>query len=86
MHQMDGQYQERYENIRPRRPNDERQEGVVKDGGNGRLTLVNKTRGESESNSAAVQLVAGIWSRNTRDQDYKEKHKLDSKQISNSPC
>ena len=30
-HQMDGQYQEIYENIWPRRPNDGRQEGVVKD-------------------------------------------------------
>ena len=40
---MDGQYQERYENIRR---TDGRQEGVVKDGGNGRHTLVYKTHSE----------------------------------------
>ena len=43
---MNGHYQERYENIWPRQPNDGRQEGVVKDGGNGRHTLVYKTQGE----------------------------------------
>ena len=32
----------------PRRPNDGRQEGVVKDGGNGRHTLVYKTQGEKK--------------------------------------
>ena len=49
LHQIDGQYQERYENTRPRRPNDGRQEGVAKDGGNGRhmLVLLYKTQGEN---------------------------------------
>ena len=36
----------RIEIIWPRRPNDGRQEGVVKDGGNGRHKLVYKTQGE----------------------------------------
>ena len=35
-------------NILPRRPNGGRQEGVVKDGGNGRHTLVYKTQGEKK--------------------------------------
>ena len=45
-HQMDAQYQERYENIWHRRQNDGRQEDVVKYGGKCRHTLVYQTQGE----------------------------------------
>ena len=45
LHQMDGQYKGRNENIWPSRSNDRRHEDVVKDGGNGRHTLVYKTQG-----------------------------------------
>ena len=38
--------EERYENVWSRRPNEGRQECVVKDGGNGRHTLVYKTQYE----------------------------------------
>ena len=51
-HQIDGQYQERYENIWSRRPNDGKQEGMANDGDNGRHTLVYKSQGENcETNS-----------------------------------
>ena len=47
---MDGEYQERYENIWPGRPNDvtEDKECVIKDGDNSRYLLVYKTQEEKE--------------------------------------
>ena len=55
---MDGLYQERYENIWHRRPNEGRQEGVDKDGG--RDTLVYKTQRENSRILSDMKLTSHV--------------------------
>ena len=56
---MDGQYQERCENVWRRRPNDESEESVIKNGGNCRHMQVYKTQGEMRYLPQKIQWIHG---------------------------